>query len=604
MFSLFNDVKRNLARIYRHFSDYRWYFLLVSIISMIYSLLAGFGLAGFIPIFQLTENKNPENLSRVGKAFQAFFEWTSVELSRTNIFLLILLFLVLRWILYAGSQYLIQSIVADYKKTTVNRLSEKLFRSNWEYFQNQNKGSLLDYLTTRIVQVRHLFRIVTNLLVSYTVALGYLLVALWISVPLTVGAILLSTLIIGVMVPLAGKTKKISEKGVESQNQISRQLSEFMNAFREIKIYNVFNPVHNRIKQQTDRNADAEMKVGLMQKITQETFYVLISAAIIGGVYYALTFHNARFETIGMVSFLFILLFQRINKMDYVQRVAEYSPSINVLQEFSKDLDQEAEVINEPSNVETKQERLFQDRIQFKNVSFRYKNNGKENGDRSQKRALAHVNLTIPRGSMVSFVGKSGAGKSTMIGLLLGLFEPDKGVIQVDETPLPEIGLSRWRAHTGYVPQDPFLLNDTIANNIQFFREIDRSAVKWAARMSYSLEFIEEAPNGFDTVIGEEGMKLSGGQRQRLVFARAIADRPELLILDEATSELDQISEQNIRESLNELRTEMTILSVSHRLGTVIDSDQIFVLEGGNLVESGTKEELERKQGHFTELHQ
>lgn len=595
---MITNVLRNLTKIYQHFRNYRWHFVLVFFLSLIYSLLAGVGIAAFIPVFKLSQTNDPENLSRIGRMFRSLFQYAGLEISLSGIFLLLVGFLILRLVMYTSYQLVVQFAVADYKRSTIERLTRKLFKTRWEYYKNQNRGSLLDYMTTRIMRVRNLMNIVAKLLTSYTVALGYLLVAIWISLPLTMAAIVISILTVFIMVPLAGKTKQISQSSMESQNQISRFLSEFMNAFREIKMYDIFEDVKEKIHEQTQKNARAEVKVGLLQNLSQEMFMVIISIALLGGMYYGLAVVEVGFEQLAPFGFLFLLIFQRLNKLDKVQRVAEYSPSINVLEQLSTDLSRQSEVSD---NQETDVTRPlpFENRICFQNVTFSYENDHEE----TSSPALSDITLDIAKGSMVSFVGPSGAGKSTLLGLLLGLLRPDRGSITVDGTSIHDAGLASWRSLIAYVPQEPFLLNDTILENIRFFRDLPRETLLDAARKSHSHEFIRNTPNGYETIIGEEGVKLSGGQRQRIVFARAIAGNPEILVLDEPTSELDAISEDHIRQSLSGLRHEMTIISVSHRLSTVMESDRIFVLKDGQLIEQGTKKELDERQGYFHKLH-
>lgn len=595
---MIRNVFQNLVKIVRHFRAYRWHFALVFLLALVYSLLAGVGIAAFIPLFKLSRADAQENYSRIGRVFHSAFQYVGLEPSLISIFLLVVGFLLLRFLMFTGYQLIIQYSISDYKKTTVNNLTRKLFSTRWEYFQNQHRGSLLDYMTTRIVRVRNLMRISTKILVSYTVAFGYLITAFWISSTLTIMAIVMTIVTISVMIPLAGKTKQISRTSMQSQNQISRFLDEFMNAFREIKIYNTFDDVQEKVEEQTQDNARAEFKVGLLKNLSREAFLVLIGMVLLGGIYYTLAETQVSLEQLGPFGLLFLLIFQRLNKLDKIQRIAEFSPSINVLENLSSELDRNAEEIdpqgvNNPATTFT-----FQNQIEFKDVSFSYGPGRSPDADE----ALSGVSLTIPRGTMSAFVGRSGAGKSTLMGLLLGILTPTSGEIRVDDLSMHEIGLEKWRSNISYVPQEPFLLNDTIRENIRFFRSISDDALVSAARKSNAHEFIRNTSDGYDTVIGEEGVKLSGGQRQRLVFARAIAGNPEVLILDEPTSELDAISEEHIRYSLNELQENMTIISVSHQLGTVVDADCIYVLEDGHVVERGTQQQLEELQGRFCEL--
>ena len=205
---------------------------------------------------------------------------------------------------------------------------------------------------------------------------------------------------------------------------------------------------------------------------------------------------------------------------------------------------------------------------------------------------------------MVALIGSSGSGKSTIVNLLLGLYQPTDGLIRVDEENLEDLNLSSWRSQLGVVDQEVALLNLTIAENIAFGRPLlSESDVHDAARKSLAHEFISALPNGYDTVVGDRGYRLSGGQRQRLGLARAIATHPDILIFDEATSALDSISEKMVQEAIEKMSESQTILVVAHRLSTIEKADKIVVLEGGHVVEIGTREQLLAKiNGKYREF--
>tara|TARA_Y100000310_G_scaffold341747_1_gene441902 strand:+ start:65 stop:1240 length:1176 start_codon:yes stop_codon:yes gene_type:complete len=226
----------------------------------------------------------------------------------------------------------------------------------------------------------------------------------------------------------------------------------------------------------------------------------------------------------------------------------------------------------------------FEKEIEFKNISFSYRNS---------KSVLTHTSFSIKKGKMVGLVGESGSGKSTIVDVVLRLLDPVDGVILVDGVDLKKIDLLEWRSKIGYVSQDIFLINDTVANNIKFYdRAIDDTAIEDAIKMAHADEFIKELPNGLDTVVGDRGVELSQGQRQRIVIARALARRPQILILDEATSALDNESEMKIQDAILALKGKVTILVVAHRLQTVMSCDKLLVLEGGRVIEEGPPKKL------------
>lgn len=233
--------------------------------------------------------------------------------------------------------------------------------------------------------------------------------------------------------------------------------------------------------------------------------------------------------------------------------------------------------------------------IKVRNVEFTY------NPDR--KIVLKNISFDIPRDSRVGIVGPSGSGKSTITELLMRFYDPQAGQIFIDDIDLRDIDLQSWRKHIGVVSQDTFLFNDTIKANIIFTKPgATEDEIEEAARRSHIHQFIQTLPAGYDTLIGESGVLLSGGQRQRLAIARAILPEPEILIFDEATSALDTESEQIVQNAINEIAQNRTVITIAHRLSTVLNSDIILVLDNGCIIEKGKHQELLQKQGLYRKL--
>ena len=234
--------------------------------------------------------------------------------------------------------------------------------------------------------------------------------------------------------------------------------------------------------------------------------------------------------------------------------------------------------------------------LQIDSLSYRYPG--------AANPSLVDITLTIPRGSVVGLVGPTGAGKTTLVDVILGVLEPTSGQILIDGEPVGT-RVSSWQRQVGYVPQDVFLIDDSIRRNVAFGLaddEIDEAAVTRAVSAAQLTDFLATLPQGLDTIVGERGVRLSGGQRQRIGIARALYHDPEVLILDEATSSLDNETERYVMEAVEHLRGQRTIIIIAHRLSTVKDCDRLFMLRQGRLVESGRYDELIAAGKHFRRL--
>ena len=232
--------------------------------------------------------------------------------------------------------------------------------------------------------------------------------------------------------------------------------------------------------------------------------------------------------------------------------------------------------------------------MRFEHVSFAYE---------PERPILRDVSFTVTAGNTVAFVGSSGAGKSTISRLLYRFYDVDEGRITVDGQDIREVSQHSLRAAIGTVPQDTVLFNDTIYYNIAYGRpDATPAEVEEAARMARIHDFIMSTPDAYQTAVGERGLKLSGGEKQRVAIARSILKGPKILVFDEATSALDTRTEQEIQNNLRELSRGRTALSIAHRLSTVVDADEIIVLDGGRIVERGTHGHLVSRNGLYAEM--
>ncbi|MBK8622829.1 MAG: ATP-binding cassette domain-containing protein [Saprospiraceae bacterium] len=261
-------------------------------------------------------------------------------------------------------------------------------------------------------------------------------------------------------------------------------------------------------------------------------------------------------------------------------------------------LDRVEAILFTPNPIEEKENAIdidgFQSHIVFDKVSFAYQNNDEE--------VLRDISLTIPKGKIVAIVGPSGAGKSTLTDMLPRFYDPTGGKILIDGKDLKDISLSSLRDQFSLVSQEAILFHDTVRNNIVFGKQATEEEIIQAAKVANAHDFISSMPQGYDTLIGDRGVKLSGGQRQRLTIARAVLRNPAILILDEATSALDSESERWVQDALTQLMNGRTSIVIAHRLSTIQNADIIVVMENGKIIQMGNHQELIAEDNLYRKL--
>ena len=271
-----------------------------------------------------------------------------------------------------------------------------------------------------------------------------------------------------------------------------------------------------------------------------------------------------------------------------IMNMGQVLPSVNIVCDL---------LALNPNPVKLPEIDRFKERIHFEEATFSYSEN---------KFHLSKINLTFEKGKFYGIVGPSGCGKSTLADLIIRFYSPQSGRILVDNKNLGDVDVRSWRKQIGFISQETFIFNGTIEENISFAEDVtisDRNKVVASAQIADMDEFIRSLPNGYQTEVGERGVKLSGGQRQRLAIARAVYRDPEIYIFDEATSSLDSISEKNIQKAIEGIAQTKTVIAIAHRLSTVMNADEIFVLNNGRIVERGTHLELLRRKGFYDELY-
>jgi subfamily B ATP-binding cassette protein MsbA len=388
--------------------------------------------------------------------------------------------------------------------------------------------------------------------------------------------------------------RRTSHRSQERMAELSTLLTEMVRGHRIVKAFGMEDFELQRFRRATDRHLRVNLRAQVLSSFSTP---VVETVSSLGGcmlmIYAAYLIRGGQLTTPLLIQFFtnLLLLYDPIRRLNKVNLVLQGAAA--AAQRVFQMLAIPNEIVDRPR---AQPLRTVERGIRFEGVSFGYRGGGDY--------VLDDFSLEIPAGQTVALVGPSGAGKTTVVNLLPRFFDPEQGSIAIDGTDIRDLPLRNLRSLIGLVTQETILFNDTVRNNIAYGRsEVSLERVREAAAASYADEFIMALPQGYDTMIGEAGGQLSGGQRQRLAIARALLKNAPILVLDEATSQLDTESEASVQKALANLMQGRTTLVIAHRLSTVMSADAIVVIERGRIVERGTHGELLELGGLYKRLY-
>ena len=395
---------------------------------------------------------------------------------------------------------------------------------------------------------------------------------------------------------------RMGEERIEANRGLFRSLTEALTGVKTIRVYGAEALFYKRFEDASARRIKIHPQVKVIAAVPRYLVEILAFGGILGVTLYLLITKGDLASVLPLLS-LYALAGYRLlpalqNAFKSVTSIKHNLPTADKLH-GDLTLDSLPHLLDTPPTPESSRT-TFSQSIVLENLSFRYKDTDQVTLDR--------INVNIEKGTTVAFVGATGSGKTTLVNLIVGLFQPQSGAVKIDGMDLKESNARAWNRQIGYVPQDVFLFDDTIARNIaigQKDEDISTNRIEAAARQASIHDFISnELPKGYQNTVGDRGVRLSGGQRQRLGLARALYRNPELLILDEATSALDNITENAVIESLKKTTEGLTVIIIAHRLSTVKHADCIFLLNEGKIVVSGPYDTLLDTSEIFREMVQ
>ncbi|MEG5066242.1 ABC transporter ATP-binding protein [Microcoleus sp. B3-A4] len=583
--------------ILREFKHFPRIVFFAFIFTFLAATFEGVGIGFLLSFIQSLTNPNGESLKT---GIQWIDIWilganTSANSRTVRISILILLSTWMR----AAFNYLSIIYIEISQIKLLDRLRKQIFEQlqafSLGYFAKTKSGELVNTITTELERIKSAFGGVAFVITRCLVGVVYVSTLLLLSWQLTLLAVMLFGLL---AVGLSTLNVRVREESFEisaANGHFTSTAVEFINGIRTIQAFAAQEFERKRFYQSSSRVAESLIKITRLMSSVKPLSESIATAILVSLIIMAFNgiLIGKSLPVASLLTFFFVLF----RLVPTLQDVNGTRVVLSGLQGAS---------VNVKELLRTDNKDYFPNgHLEFSGLKRAINLVSVDFGYEPDNLVLHDISLTIEQGKMTALVGGSGAGKTTLADIIPRFYDPTRGTILIDGVDLKTYEIKSLRQKLAIVSQDTFIFNANVRDNIAYALEgVEEAEILEAARQAYALEFIEQLPEGFDTELGDRGVRLSGGQRQRLAIARALLRDPEILILDEATSALDSVSERLIQESLEKLSMGRTVIAIAHRLSTIVRADKVVVLEQGRIVEQGGYQELLSQHGKLWKYHQ
>ncbi len=562
-----------MALMFSFFRAYRWQTTIMLVALLLSGVAEGVGLSALLPLLNIALGADAGRaLTGVSTPDQSGFETVvldtlaSVHIAPTlgNMLWIMVAGVALKSVFLLIAQRQVGYTAAQVATDLRLEMLRSVLLSKWEYFLHQPVGKLTNALATEAQRSSAAFVNGATAITFLIQATIYGAVAFALSWRASLVAIAAGAIVIGLSHFLVRVTRKAGRRQTHLLSSLMANLTDTLQSVKPLKAMAREHLADQVLAHDTNRLNKALRRQVLSAAVLDSAQELMFTAFICLGIYAAIGIYDMALPTVMVLVAALGRAFSFVGKVQkQYQKLVQGESAYWALKEAVADATAAREQLNGGTQPR------FDHAISFKSVYFNY----------DQQPVFTDLNLEVRAGALTTLVGPSGAGKTTIIDLTIGLLRPQKGQILVDGTPLQALDIRQWRSMIGYVPQDTTLLHDSIVHNVTLGDPaLDAAAAEDALRAAGAWNFVAQLPQGMDTIVGERGGKLSGGQRQRIVIARALINKPRLLILDEATSALDPESEEVVRQTMENLKGQLTILAISHNRAMVQAADYVYQL--------------------------
>jgi len=561
-------------------------------LGLVAAVLEGIGLSFILPVIEIVQLEDPtaEADGLLG-AFVTVYAALGVPFTLGYVVVGVAVVMTIRYTTSFIVAWFSYALRYDYIRDKQSQAYNSALDARISYFDEEGSD---DIMNTIITETKYGGRAIQNLIrfvEKLFLALVYLLIALIISPLLTLIAV-------GILGSLTVFLRYVVEPGYELGAQVAdgnERRHEAAQAgtqgIRDVRIFGLAEEFRDNFADAIDQFTNSKVSLKRNEAAIDNFYQLGVAVSVFVLIYLALTFADLSVGALGVFLFAMYQLGPKVGRLNsYYYQLENTLPHLIRTKRFIDELEARKEV-NEP----TRDVPETVERVECDDIWFSY--DGEED-------VIQGVNFKVEKGEFIAFVGQSGAGKSTLVSLLLRMYELDRGDIRANGVPISEVDINDWRNSVAVVRQNPFIFNETLKYNLTIGnREATQPEIDRAVRIARVDEFIEDLPEGYDTKLGDEGVRLSGGQKQRVSLARALLEDADLLVLDEATSDLDSNLEQEVQQAIEAMDRDYAMIAIAHRLSTVENADRIYTMEAGEVVEVGTHNELVESGGQYANLY-